>query len=54
MTLPKPAPSIILIHTFFIQDIADFVEGAEHGLIYMNFGSLIKSEHMPPEYKVTM
>merc|ERR1712037_124049 len=31
------------------KDLADFVEGAEHGVIFVSFGSVIKSSMMPEE-----
>ena len=29
------------------QDLAEWVEGSEHGVIFVSFGSIIKSSKMP-------
>ena len=41
---PKPLP----------DDLANFVESAEHGVIYVSFGSVIKASKMPEDKRKMM
>ncbi|KAJ9587121.1 hypothetical protein L9F63_028310 [Diploptera punctata] len=37
------------MNQFSFQDLEDYINGAEHGVIYFNMGSIIKTESFPTE-----
>ena len=41
--------NLLIKNAFLFQDLEDYLNGAEHGVIYFSMGSMIRAETLPPE-----
>lgn len=42
-------PELIKLQCELFQDLKTFIEEAEHGVVYINFGTILKSSSLTPD-----